>query len=115
MVVMVAGVLLRATAAQAEPADAPARLEAAWRALHPGAALPKACEHPDPVRALTADLDGEAGPETVLASLRFGVVLLASDGRALAAHPLGCVEGRGSDERSQVVGLEAVRARGERP
>src|SRR5262245_46088419 len=91
----------------AAPSDNPRLLEVAWRALHPGQPSPARCDHPDPVDSLEADLDAWPGNETVLASLRFGVVLLAADGTALAWYPLGCVEGRGAAARSEVVSLKA--------
>src|SRR5262249_27084484 len=68
----------RAFADAAAPTTA--RMAAAWRALHPGQAEPAACGHPDPVRSLTADLDATPGTETVLASLRYGVILFGADG-----------------------------------
>jgi hypothetical protein len=101
-------ILLCPALAAADPAAA--QLEAGWRALHPGRALPPACGHADPVRQIVADLDEEPGRETALASKRLGVVLFAADGRALAGMELGC--GRGEEPGQDVRELLAVRASG---
>jgi hypothetical protein len=98
--------------------DGEARLSAAWQALHRGQPLPAACPHPDPVRQATADFTSQsAGAETVLASLRFGVVLLSVQGQPLASWPLQCGQPtvRSTEPASQVVELRPLRASGRGP
>jgi hypothetical protein len=91
----------------ARPADEEARLADAWRRLHPGQPDPPRCPHADPVRQIVADLDDSPGQETALASLRWGVILLAADGRPLASVELGC--GDSPQDGSQVIELQALR------
>src|SRR5579872_2735798 len=79
----------------------------------PRGARSPACLGADPVRELVADLEA-GGPQTVLASLRYGVVLLSSSsGAPLASLELGCSPP--ADGGSQVMALAAARLTGLSP
>jgi hypothetical protein len=100
-------------------ADADVRLARAWRTLHPGATEPAICQHPDPVREFSGDVDSTPGIETALGSLRFGVVLFSATGTALAHYELGCGEKAYTKEErahaAQLIDFTSVRASGLAP
>src|SRR6266568_1334811 len=76
--------------ARAAPkADNEAQLAKAWAELHPGEEAPPPCEHKDPVRSVTGKVDQAPGKEHVVASRRYGVVLLSAAGHPLAWAAIG--------------------------
>lgn len=104
--------LIVAVLASAASADPARKIESAWKRLHANQEVPAPCRQADPVRVLVADVDASPGRETVLASRRWGVVMLDSAGAPLASWPLAC----GSwPELSDRVLLSSVRASGLSP
>ncbi len=118
---LLALVLFFSTAAGAGPVGKrEARIQNAWKQLHPDKPLPVACAHPAPVSVLEVDVDETPGMETVLASLRYGVFLLPADKSAppLASMELSCDDARYWDypgSPSRIDTLKAVRASGLAP
>jgi len=95
--------------ARAAPkADNEAQLAKAWAELHPGEEAPPPCEHKDPVRSVTGKVDQAPGKEHVVASRRYGVVLLSAAGHPLAWAAIGCGDIRYADER-QYPAVEEIR------
>ncbi len=114
-------VLLPCASARADStgADADARLARAWRTLHPGASEPAICQHPDPVREFSGDVDPTPGIERAIGSLRFGVVLFDAAGKPLAHYELGCGHPAYTKEErehaAQLMDFASVRASGLAP
>ncbi len=85
------------------------RLAMAWSQMHPGMPAPPPCDHKDPVRAISGDIDVAAGEEQVLASRRYGVALLpAAGGYPLAWADIGCGDTRYNDDK-QFPAVEEIR------
>lgn len=101
--------LFAALLSRTASADPARTIESAWKQLHASEKVPAPCRQADPVRVLSADVDSTPGRETVLASRRWGVVMLDAAGQPLASWPLSCGSRPGLPDR---VALAATRASG---